>query len=487
MQWRVQIWAIWMRWSTREYDWIIHFGKSFPILIFSCVFHQTFCSCIRGCSKTTSGQQNALREERRWLMIAFMQWLRAITYGISKRVCPLSHSGPALNTRTWKRSFLAFLQVLWSPALYVFVLLSTSSNMPILSHTQWILSTNSILPGLCFTLISNTSSIRVFIKILMTSISQNYILRVITLNPSFPLALQMDTALKVPSSFTSIKQMTKWLEHQESCFQFASYLSWTVPGYMAELTSVAEVKADDDEMDEGPGFEVQEDDTEQTNHLSYSVVKVPAHGSIPTASLVADYHFLPNFTQLLKLSPNTSHSAKAPTVTLTLPVYKCVMVQLSAAPQVTTSVTKDIIRACPDTPAWGLTSAVPDQFYTMLARESDPEKPTVRHPLQGEHHSEPTSHLRHVFWPLDHSRLNSWSSASYILHSRRVWFIFMNPLPMLNGSHDSENQFLTLGCIKSQGLPTIIIGMHLSFLSVKLNIVCILFQSLGVLWTGHGP
>ena len=152
--------------------------------------------------------------------------------------------------------------------------------------------------------------------------------------------------------------MTRWLEQQESCFQFASYLGWSIPGYMAELMSAVEVKANDDKVDED--FEIQEDNAEQTNHLSYSVAKVPAHASILITSFVADYRaadFLPNFVQFLKLSPNTSHSAKAPTATLALPVYKCVMVRLPAALQVTTSITKDIIHTCPTTPAQGLTSS----------------------------------------------------------------------------------------------------------------------------------
>ena len=126
--------------------------------------------------------------------------------------------------------------------------------------------------------------------------------------------------------------------------------------------SAVEVKADGDKVEED--FEVQEDDAEQTNHLGYSVAKVPAHASIPITSLVANYgatDFLLNFMQFLKLSPNTSHSEKAPTVTLGLPVYKCVMVRLPTAPQVTTSITKDIIHKCPATPVQGLTSsAVPD-------------------------------------------------------------------------------------------------------------------------------
>ena len=44
--------------------------------------------------------------------------------------------------------------------------------------------------------------------------------------------------------------MTRWLELQESCFQFTSYLSRSIPGYKAELMSRVEVKADDDKVEE---------------------------------------------------------------------------------------------------------------------------------------------------------------------------------------------------------------------------------------------
>ena len=83
--------------------------------------------------------------------------------------------------------------------------------------------------------------------------------------------------------------------------------------------STVEVKADDDKVVED--FEVQENDAEQTNHLGYSVAKVPAHANILITLLVANYRttdFLPNFMQFLKISPNTSHSAKAPTATSAL-------------------------------------------------------------------------------------------------------------------------------------------------------------------------
>ena len=180
--------------------------------------------------------------------------------------------------------------------------------------------------------------------------------------------------------------MTKWLEHQEGCFRFASYLSWTLPGYMVELTSVGEAKNDAD--DDNEESEVPDDDGEQANCLGYSVAKKPAHPSVPIATLIDHYgavDFIPHLTQFLKSSPHTSHSAKAPVTTSTLPVYKCVTVRLPAAPQVIRSITKDVICARPATPAQGLTPAVPYQFDTVLARESDPEDSNIGHPLDGEY------------------------------------------------------------------------------------------------------
>ena len=110
-----------------------------------------------------------------------------------------------------------------------------------------------------------------------------------------------------------IKQMTKWLERQESCFHFASYLSWTVPGYRSELVSAAEVKVDGD--DEDKELEVQEDDGEQVDSLGFSVAKEPAHPSVSISSLIANYgaaNFIPSLTQYMRSSPHTSHSAKVP-------------------------------------------------------------------------------------------------------------------------------------------------------------------------------
>ena len=183
-----------------------------------------------------------------------------------------------------------------------------------------------------------------------------------------------------------IKQMMKWLECQEGCFWFASYFSWTLPGYVAELMSVGEAKNDAD--DDNEESEVPDDDGEQANCLGYSVAKKPAHLSVPITTLIDHYRavdFIPHLTQFLKSSLHASRSAKAPVMTSTLPVYKCITVQLPTAPQVIRSITKDVIHARPATPVQGLTPAVPNQFDTVLARESDPEDSNIGHPLDGEY------------------------------------------------------------------------------------------------------
>lgn len=95
---------------------------------------------------------------------------------------------------------------------------------------------------------------------------------------------------------------------------------------MAELTSTAEAKVDKDEQEES---EVPEDDSEQVNSLGYSVAKEPTHPSVPITSLIANYgaaDFMPHLTQFLQSSPNTCHTARAPSATLTLPVYRCLTV-----------------------------------------------------------------------------------------------------------------------------------------------------------------
>lgn len=220
-----------------------------------------------------------------------------------------------------------------------------------------------------------------------------------------------------------VKQMTKWLERQDSCFRFASYLRWTVPGYLSELNSmVDEARMSDDEEEDS---EAQDNDGEQVESLGFSVAKQPAHPGVSISSLIANYgtiNIIPCLTQYLRSSPHSSRSARVPTIASTLPVYKCLTVRLPPAPQVTTSITKDIICARPAMPAQGLTPAIPSQFDTVLVREeSDSENSSVGHTaLEGEYIFS-KFRVHDIF--LHSIRLDCCSSASDLLPPRGVWLI----------------------------------------------------------------
>jgi hypothetical protein len=83
------------------------------------------------------------------------------------------------------------------------------------------------------------------------------------------------SAYRASNKKNYIKQMTKWLTRQESCHRFANYLQWTVPGYYAELTTVSETQADEDDGDSDDSDEL--DDPDQAHNLGYSVAKEPAY------------------------------------------------------------------------------------------------------------------------------------------------------------------------------------------------------------------
>ena len=182
-----------------------------------------------------------------------------------------------------------------------------------------------------------------------------------------------------------LKQITKWLECQDACFRFSAYLQWTIKGYNSELEGSSEVKEDNEygveDVEDG-----DEDVSEQAIFLGYSVVKLPAYRNVPVTDLVNNYgadDIITELTNFLQNSPLTSHSAWAPILTLTLSVYKCVTIRLPPVPQVTSSVTKDVVRAWPFVAAQGLVPAVAAQFDTVLAWESA-EEDDIEHPLDGE-------------------------------------------------------------------------------------------------------
>ena len=179
--------------------------------------------------------------------------------------------------------------------------------------------------------------------------------------------------------------MTKWLECQDACFRFSVYLQWTVKGYNSKLEGSSEVKEDNkygvEDVKDG-----DEDISEQAIFLGYSVAKLPAYCNVPVTNLVNNYgadDIITELTNFLQNSPLTSQSAQAPILTSTLSVYKCITIRLPPAPQVTLSVTKDVVRAWPFVAARGLVPAVATQFDTVLVWESA-EEDDIEHPLDGE-------------------------------------------------------------------------------------------------------
>jgi len=191
------------------------------------------------------------------------------------------------------------------------------------------------------------------------------------------------SAYRASNKKNYIKQMMKWLSHQEACHRFANYLQWTIPGYLAELTAVSESKDDDEELEEDEAD--NGDDSEQNLQLGYSIVKQSAYSHIKISTVIDDFgavDFLLHFTKFLQDSPHTLRSASAPQPNTRLDAFKCFTVRLPPAPQVTKLVTKDVIRARRAIPAHSTSLAVPAQFDTVLARQNDAGN-NLQHPLDG--------------------------------------------------------------------------------------------------------
>lgn len=151
-----------------------------------------------------------------------------------------------------------------------------------------------------------------------------------------------------------IKQMTKWLTHQEACYCFAAYLQWVMPGYCLELRVVSELKDSDEKDKEGTE---DADEAEWKEHLGYSITKGPLYSYLPAQALIEDFRavgFIPHLTTFLQQSPQTSHTARALSPNTHLPVYRCLTVWIPPAPQVTKHETKDVICARRVVPAHSL-------------------------------------------------------------------------------------------------------------------------------------
>ena len=101
-----------------------------------------------------------------------------------------------------------------------------------------------------------------------------------------------------------VKQMTKWLERQDACFQFSAYLQWTVKGYNSELEGSLEVKENNEDGDVEDDKDGDEDVGEQADFLSYSVAKLPVYRNVPITDLVNNYGADDIITQLTNFLQN---------------------------------------------------------------------------------------------------------------------------------------------------------------------------------------
>ena len=106
--------------------------------------------------------------------------------------------------------------------------------------------------------------------------------------------------------------MTKWLDHQDACFQFFVYLQWTVKGYHSKLEGTLEVKEVNEDDDDNDTDNLQDDFNsggEQVVFLEYTVAKVPTYRSVHLLDLVDQYgadDIIPQLTNFLQHSPLTS-------------------------------------------------------------------------------------------------------------------------------------------------------------------------------------
>ena len=137
-----------------------------------------------------------------------------------------------------------------------------------------------------------------------------------------------------------IKQMTKWLTRQEACHRFAAYLHRTVPGYMAELTTVSETKPDDDEL------EVDVAGQCKILLLGYLITKEPGYPRTSISSLMSSFgatNFLPCLIKFLQNSPHTYSNVPAPTHSTCFPIFKSFTVRIPPVAQVTQHITNNVI------------------------------------------------------------------------------------------------------------------------------------------------
>ncbi|KAJ4470609.1 hypothetical protein C8J55DRAFT_435997 [Lentinula edodes] len=177
-----------------------------------------------------------------------------------------------------------------------------------------------------------------------------------------------------------IVQMTQWLQRQEAVQRFASYLQWAIPGYIAELSGVANDE-DEDSSDSADGSEEAE-----LHPVKYTVARRPPLRASVT-SIENDYQadwftwyldeFLTNHGLASKIPINIQHGLN----TLPpFPLYKQLRLQLPPIPEAASESLTDVVHATKRIDAFwtekGLVKEIPAKTSVVLVRVMgiDPSK-----------------------------------------------------------------------------------------------------------------
>ncbi|KAI0687640.1 hypothetical protein BC835DRAFT_1286335 [Cytidiella melzeri] len=165
-----------------------------------------------------------------------------------------------------------------------------------------------------------------------------------------------------------IKQMTKWLERQDSMQRFQAYLEFFHPTLKSGSTSGTAEDEGDSDNEHAEGGEQEDEDRE--HQAEYNIAKRVPFPRMSIATIENDMGAV-DFKKCLGkfLQERLSSSVREIDVDeLThVEVYKQFKRDLPLMSQVSKKSSVDIIRAAPPLPAQGRRQAVPAQFSTVLA------------------------------------------------------------------------------------------------------------------------
>ncbi|KAI0683644.1 hypothetical protein BC835DRAFT_1409355 [Cytidiella melzeri] len=165
-----------------------------------------------------------------------------------------------------------------------------------------------------------------------------------------------------------IKQMTKWLERQDSMQRFQAYLEFFHPTLKSGSTSGTAEDEGDSDNEHAEGGEQEDEDRE--HQAEYNIAKRVPFPRMSIATIENDMGAV-DFKKCLGkfLQEHLSSSVREIDVDelMHVEVYKQFKRDLPLMSQVLEKSSVDIIRAAPPLPAQGRRQAVPAQFSTVLA------------------------------------------------------------------------------------------------------------------------